>query len=536
MAVEEIELRLTVDGRPAQKALDETRSMAERLGGGLKNLQQGFGAMQQRIAPAAAAISGISAALGQTNGEAGKAVAAIGQVAAAFAAGGPLGAGLAAGTLAVDALNQSWEAQIKAQDDALRSLYATTDGYIKSLNQARTALTSAKGELAAAGRAGREFTPEERKQQLRDEAAGRIAAAEAAVVQAQAQVDLNKANELANDLGLTFSQARALLEGRRKSEIRLTERTLEMERETLQTRINAISVSTIMAKKAEEEAAQNEYLAEQINAVGTATKAAGRGDGEGRFSAQALQARIVAGMAAQEQVLAAASKAADDALEADIDRMAAAGQATRDFEQLKTEITRDYSEERGQILAAEAEKEKAAIEQRNSMIAATAMGMASTLASASDQLLTDIITGQEHATERFAAFIMQQAGQALISNGVQLIGEGTKNVLIGNPMAAGQFVGAASLIGMGISLGGIATGVTHAAAGGKFGQKVPTDSTSGRASDPGARARPTSAMAGGGPTGQNFTIIYGGISGPSADDGARALTKAARRANRRGLA
>lgn len=535
MAVEEIELRLTVDGRPAQKALDETRSMAERLGGGIDRLKTGFGEIQKRVQPAAAAISSVSSALGTMNGEAGKAVAAIGNVTAAFAAGGPYAAALAAGVVAVDALSQSWEKQLQRQDAVIASVFNVSQAYIRALNEARQRATSARAEFKEAARGGRELTPDERKKELEAEAAGRIAAAEAAVEQAKAQVDINKAQEVSLALEMTFSQARSLLEKQRTSNIRIAERALEVEKTTLQTRINAISVSTIMAKKAEEEAAQNEYLAEQINAVATATKATGRADGKKTGDASLTflgqwKKEREAGLAAQRE------QEADDALEADISRMADAAKATRDFEQLKTEITRDYSDERGQIIAEEAEKQKAVIEQRNSMLAATAMGMASTLASASEQLLTDIITGQEHATERFAAFIMQQAGQALISNGVQLIGEGTKNLLIGNPMAAGQFVGAASLIGMGVSLGGIATGVTHAAAGGKFGQKVPEKSTSDRSSDPGARARPSSGRMGGDSGGQAITIIYGGISGPSADDGARALRRASRRADKRGFA
>jgi hypothetical protein len=59
--------------------------------------------MAAKLGPAAAAISSVSASLGAAGGAAGKLVAAGGQVIAAFGAGGPIGAAIVAGTVAVDA-------------------------------------------------------------------------------------------------------------------------------------------------------------------------------------------------------------------------------------------------------------------------------------------------------------------------------------------------------------------------------------------------------------------------------------------------
>ena len=137
MAVtEDIELRITVDGRQAQKALDETRAAAEKMGGGaaravgsLEGLQKGAQALQQRLAPTAAAISSVSSALGQTGGEAGKVVAGIGQMAAAFGAGGPWAVAVLGGTMLLDEYLRTQKettANLAVGSDAFRS-YGQTE-------------------------------------------------------------------------------------------------------------------------------------------------------------------------------------------------------------------------------------------------------------------------------------------------------------------------------------------------------------------------------------------------------------------------
>lgn len=537
--VEDIELRVTVNGTAAQKGLDDTRKAAESMGGRIGSLGEAMKGFQQKLGPAAAAISGVSTALGQTNGEAGKALAAIGQVAAAFAAGGPFGAALAAGTFAVDALSQSWERQIKAQDAALASIYKATDGYIKNLQTARGELEKARGEFTTAVRGGRELTPEERKQQLRDEAAGRIAAAEAAAKQARAAVDLAKAQATADEFGTTFSQERALMEKVRATNIRLADKALDQEREALQTRINAISVSVTMSKKAEEERGQNDYLADSIADVAAqqraaATAARERNKAEAEMRAAQRSDPTLSFRSDKFKQREDPGKAAEDALQADIDRWATGAKAQSEYERIKTEVTAEEYAARDAIRKEDAAKEKALQEQRMTMLQGYVEGITSTMVAGTQTFIDDVITGQEHATERFISFIMKQAGQSLIGSGIKLMGEGIANTALGNPMGIGQTVIATSLIGSGVALGGIATGITHAAAGGEFGKPPPANSTSGGGADMAARARPARpGTAGAG--GTNLTIIYGGLSGPSADDGARALGKGLERARRRGI-
>lgn len=535
MAVEEIELRLTVDGRPAQKALDETRTMAQKLGGGLNSvvgsldgMQKGAQALQQKLAPTAAAISGVASALGQTGGEAGKVVAGIGQMAAAFGAGGPWAVAIVGATMLAD----QYIAAQKEIDQNARFADEAVQRFGENLrNKSSKGLEWIRDKADEAAKAVREFGKTSQQ-----------------ITVANARLEMEATEQRIKGIDETIQRRQENLK-RLRAEINdpavinsrqdIIDRMQAMVDEQ---KLMAISTTrrTELTTTLKGQQDETRRLIEQQSRL--AVLEGGKGGGGGRAgapvdtSARALQARLVAHWAAQEAAQAAASAAADAALEDDISRMAAAGQAARDYEKLKTDIAEEGYQQRDALRNAEAAAEKAAIEERNNFLASAASGAAGTIASASQQLLSDIITGQEHATERFAAFIMQQAGQSLISNGVQLFGEATKNALIGNPMAAGQFVGATALVGLGVSLGGAAVGVTHAAAGGKFGQKLPSESTSGRGTDPGARARPAAGGRGGGDGGTNLTIIYGGISGPSADDGARALTKAARRANRRGLA
>lgn len=535
--VEDIELRVTVNGTAAQKGLDETRKAAESMSGRIGTLGDAMKGFQQKLGPAAAAISGVSSALGQTNGEAGKALAAIGQVAAAFAAGGTFGAALAAGTYAVDALSQSWERQIKAQDDALAGMYKATDGYILNLKTARAELDKARGEFAAAARGGRELTPEERKQQLRDEAAGRIAAAEAAAKQARAEVDLNKARTDAEQFGTTFSQERALLEKVRATNIRLADKALAQEKEALQTRINAISVSVTMTKKAEEERGQNEFLADSIADIAAQQRAAASGARDRAEAEAELQAQrrsdpaLAFGIGKFKKGIATS----DDDIEADIERWATTAKAQADFEKLKTDIVQEATDERLRLgLEAAAEHQRIVAEEYQSIADTVTAGLTPVLG-AFQNYVDARIQGEEHAEQAFAAAIMRQAGQALISYGTQAVGRGILELSspLTAPLAAASFAAGAGLIAGGVALGGAATAVMHTAAGGTVGQALP-NSTSGGGSDMAARARPARpGTAGAG--GTNLTIIYGGLSGPSADDGARALGKGLERARRRGI-
>ena len=85
-----IEAKITVDAKQATAEVDKfsgklstVEEKAKASSVSLSGLQEQAKGLQAKLGPAAAAISGIAGALGETNGEAGKALAAIGQVTAA---------------------------------------------------------------------------------------------------------------------------------------------------------------------------------------------------------------------------------------------------------------------------------------------------------------------------------------------------------------------------------------------------------------------------------------------------------------------
>jgi hypothetical protein len=161
-----------------------------------------------------------------------------------------------------------------------------------------------------------------------------------------------------------------------------------------------------------------------------------------------------------------------------------------------------------------------ATENFNSSVVEIAQNSAGVIAGSSQQLVTDLISGQDYALERFGLSIMAQAGQSLISNGVQLIGEATKSALTGNlPGAALQGAGAAGLIAAGVGLGGAAGGL---------GALMNDDAKSGGAAR-GISTQASGTGAAAGPT--QITIVYA----PSRDEGAAAVALAGKNAERRGL-
>lgn len=148
-----------------------------------------------------------------------------------------------------------------------------------------------------------------------------------------------------------------------------------------------------------------------------------------------------------------------------------------------------------------------------------AVGAVGVVTSAGTAMIDDIITGQELAFETFATSIMKQAGQSLISDGVKLSGAAVVSLLTGNfPTAAAQGAGAAALIGSGMALGGVATGIMHTAKGGTIGSALPDKSS---ARDPGASPSGSS----GGSGGPLVVNISYGVGGPLPEDTAREVRK-----------
>ena len=113
MSGETLEYKVIVDAVLASEEIkklttkmSELENQADTSGKQIGKWQDKIKDLQQKLGPSAAAISSVSNALGASGGAAGQAVNAAGQLAAAFAAGGPLGLALASTTIAVDMLGK----------------------------------------------------------------------------------------------------------------------------------------------------------------------------------------------------------------------------------------------------------------------------------------------------------------------------------------------------------------------------------------------------------------------------------------------
>lgn len=493
--VEDIELRVTVDATGAQKGLDETRKAAETMGGRVGNLTEAFKNLQAKLGPSAAAISGVASALGQTNGEAGKALAAVGQVAAAFAAGGPFGAALAAGTFAVDQLALAWERELKAQDAAIEKEYGTVSKVFDDVRKLREQNAAIE----------RSMMPAAWRQSADRKAALDAIDAEIKKTQERRQVTRDQAQAVRNEV-------RALQE--RREEL---QRSFDLQ-DKAAARAKLDVEQEAFAAKRRDEAAENERRRQEA-----AARAAQAKRERDAAESKALQARIVAGMARQEAAAAPEREDRGLAMQMAFEEFDAIVEAERLAQQARTEIARKAAEDRKRIDEAEQKARVDAVTNGLGIVIGEFQGYVDAR-----------IKGEEQAEAAFVAAIMRQAGQALISYGTQAIGRGILEASspLTAPLAAASFTAGAGLIAGGIALGGAASGITQAAAT----ATAPQQSTSGGGTDLGARARPARPGMGGGPGGTNLTIVYGGLSGPSADDGARALGRGLERARRRGLA
>lgn len=536
--VEDIELRITVDGTSAKKGLDETRKAAEDMGGATTKAIDWFGGLrkgaqdlQSKLGPTAAAISGVSSALGQTGGEAAKVVAGVGQMAAAFGAGGPWAVALVGATMLVDEYSKvQQEAASYAdawRDNLARTAQAMRDGVIKTTTDLTTALAKAQEEIRNFGKTSREI--EEATYRANIASLEKRAATLTKNLPGLQQVAKDAAREVKNIETIT---SRLIFGG--DSEVLANARQNAIEREET-AKTAAANLRTYNA----ELDTQRQALADLIKANDELERkrgrAAGGGGGARGPSGPTFAEQQIAMMAEEEQQLRGVRQASLDRQregeQAASAARAAQIQADLDMEEQAINWLADLRKRASDEYLAQKKAESEALK-------ADAMAVTGFLVGVTQDYVDARIRGEEDAEAAMAAAIMRQAGQALISYGTQAVGQGV--LLATNPVTAAlapaSFAAGAGLIAGGIALGGAATGVMHAAAGGTIGRPIASaNSTTDGGGDMAARARPARATPGGS-GGTHLTIVYGGLSGPSADDGARALRAGLDRARRRGMA
>jgi hypothetical protein len=212
----------------------------------------------------------------------------------------------------------------------------------------------------------------------------------------------------------------------------------------------------------------------------------------------------------------------------EMDRERAKNQKTMDRERAKNQKTADkekLKQEKKSLKDIEAEQERHA--KQNEQYATQAVGI---VTGATQQYVEARIKGEKNAEAAFAASIMAQAGQALVSYGVQAIGRGVLEASspLTAALAPASFAAGAGLIVAGTGLGGIGAGIGHTAAGGTIGKELPDKKA---AKDKGASPGRGGSGSGGGPLVVN--VAYG-AGGPLPEDTAREIQKAVDTGRRRG--
>lgn len=469
---EDIKLRLTLDAAQAQQELAKTRQSAEKLGGGLETLQQTFKKGAETLSKQAAAFATLSLAMGEQRNAAGKAVQGAAQLAAAYGAGGPLMLALQAGAGVVGMLTKHWDDLIVAQDAAIASSFSAADRVMARSRQISDELH--KLRVAATGIDDREAA-------------------------------------IRGDLAST--------------QARLTARTGAIGQLTGPAQQEAIQEVIILKRQM----ATLERNLEQLKEI---TKLKGSSGGGGTAATGELSYRVHADYGDYDS--AGINAAYDERSKGEL-------QAVQDLEDAKTRymqeqsaIRLDLDKQTHDAMMANAALERAQLEAD----AQTYTQLAGSMAAALGALGAEVATGQNDALKHFLAAASQAAGGYISLEGGKMLAAGISELAFtGGISPHGWLLTAegAALVAAGtaVSTGGPAAvqalmGIADSGSSGGGGG-------GGAARDPGiggGRSGGHSSDYGGRTT---INITYGGMSGPTADQGAEAVVGALRRAGRRGI-
>jgi hypothetical protein len=466
----------------ATAALTKQGAAAAATSPKVETFQQRVAKLPDLLGKQAAAISLVSSSLEGMGGQVGKAVAGAGQIAAAFGAGGPFAAALVGGIAIVDKLTQYWKDLNDEEERNIRLKYAGVDAATTETQRLQARLVELRRQAdPAKAEADDQAKRIEAADLLERQMKGKLVAAmQYGVSKENAEMMRAEASQMRDQLALL------------REEITL--------REKIATQRNAPPPAPPSVRRSPPPAAAPEAVGD--NAEGT----------NGTYD---LNERLAARRAAKrKQTYAAAEKAAaeEQATHNEIEqRLQDDAAAARDKQRRIEEESDDYSYQ----------VRERRTQEFYGAISGYAQQSASIIAGSSQQLIADLISGQEHALERFGISVMAQAGQALVGYGVQAIGRGVLE--LSNPLTAAlapvSFAAGGALIGAGVGLGGVAGGL-----GGLMGAD---SGGAARGASPRTSTGTTGAQAG--PT--QITVVYA----PSRDEGAAAVALAGKNAERRGL-
>jgi hypothetical protein len=443
----------------------------------MQRLQATSKGAAENLAKQAAAVSLVSSSMGESGGNIGRFNAGAGQIAAAYGAGGPFAASLVGGVALVGKFNQYLEDTIAAQDRLIDQANQVPK-HVSAINKIKDEIKRLRLDMA-----GDADPISERFQQATD-----------------------RANHLEEQL------EKHRTSGKRwnRQYIENTEREIKANRDLADTLMETQMRRSGVRDAAGGKAPSFGDTRSQAQKDADAFIVTAQVEEDIERDHQAELTRI------EEAGIAERARLAQE----DFKRRAELEKLTADREAKHREMTERADEmHRQNLLRAEQE--------RHQQTAALAMQGASIVAGVSTQLIADLIAGQEYALERAGIALMAQAGQALVGQGITLLGQSVVEAM-GPAFAKAPITAAAGigLIGAGVGLGGVAAGI-----GGLMGG-------AGNAQAGGlSLGSPALGGAVGGQTAAATTIniVYAGASGPTAEQGAAAVTSAMQRSNRRNL-
>jgi hypothetical protein len=475
-----------LDLRQVDAALQKTRAEVDstvtangRLAGSMTKIEQGAKMVQQRAGTTAGAISGLTAATGESAGAMGKAVAGAGQLAGAWAAGGPLMAAVAGLGVALNLLQKHWDSVIEKQDKAIKKAYEATDKATAVSRSVSDQLFAERQRANMASLTGSDRELAQLRFSLGDETKKALAqmASTDATIQRLGRNTLNNINEIIQIRAKTLQIEGAAKDAAKGGGAKGTDFLLD----------GAELAPQDMQKKLD--------AAQDVIDKSDAQIAAAREEEEKRSIAhwRSLDAARIASRKNADQVI--------DAMRMD-----------------------------------DLEKQEAALAKirqgYESVYIGAVSGATSSAASSVQQYLDGIITGEEHAAEKALASFLKSTGGQLVGIGTKAIFEGA--AISANPLTPGaglplMGIGAAA-VAAGLAMGAGGTAMGHTAAGGQVGKPL----QSGGAPERGVGA----GTGGGGRSGSGGQVVFinnYGVYGPSAEDSAREQTRMARTARRRGI-
>lgn len=523
---------LDVDATKADAKVAETRAHMEKEVGGVGSALDRLGtqakALQQKMAPAAAAISGVSAALGDSAGAAGKAIAAVGQMVAAFGAGGPFAVAIVAATLAVNKLQQSWDDTIAAQDRALNAQYAGLAKSVALAGASRAAVDSARERLASSTGA----TTKDSFTGLNEEFKPLIAAAEArvALLRKNIRIDGTSVDELnaqISDLGMSAADVLEQNRRNRESQIKIGDREVAQLKEALQLNKDALRVEKQVARAAADKpVAKKALTAKELarpmsisedSAMWAAVE-------DARLKSEGEKSAVMWEM--HDDEIERTKMMSNQKIESAARWYAVDLEMAEAAEKAKTDIANKALDQRT--------KDAEAYGQISAGLVMQAMQGAASVVTAG------ITSGQDGAKVALASFLSEastSAGGFVALEGAKILATGIGGALFSgglNPLSIAQIAGGTALMGAGVAIqqGGPSAvnallGLSGGASGGASGGTPGGASKKATSSSGVNRGSGSGGASSGGGGGLVVNVAYG-VTGPSPDETARAINRALR--------